>query len=222
MNIKPSIFNVHIKIHKYQEKAVVWGARIIARTNKTLSKWFEQTSKQLKTGENQEFSGCTIKERKITISSKKINSNLLNNIKGRGKNEMQAWVNDEKKVYLSRVVNQEIDNFCNINNCGFSRHERSQVFTLISKHYNLSLDSSCAQSSINQMVSGDTYFRAKIDKLCQGMSRNEKNSTEYDIVNKLSDKFYQENIYNIELNKLRSEVANFITEARENTAAQIE
>ncbi|ECR9671542.1 hypothetical protein F2H39_24945, partial [Salmonella enterica] len=109
------------------------GARTTVRSNNTLSKFFEQISNQLRTDN-------AIKERKIKISSKRINSNLLKNIKGRGKNEMQLWKDDERKVYLSRVINQEIDKFCNVYNCGFSRHERVQVFTLISKHYNLSLD----------------------------------------------------------------------------------
>lgn len=158
--------------------------------------------------------GHTIDAREIKISSKRINSNLLNNIKGKGKNEIQAWKNDEKKVYLSRVVNQEIDNFCEVNRCNVSDHERAQVFTSISNHYNLSLDSSCAQSSINQMVSGNKYFITKMDKLCQGMNRDKKNEIVYKFVNKLSDEFYQKNIHDIDLNKLRSEVANFITEAR--------
>ncbi|ECC3381577.1 hypothetical protein ZB23_17085 [Salmonella enterica subsp. enterica] len=191
------------------------GARTIVKFNNMLSKFFKQIGNKLGVGN-------AIKERKIKISSKRINSNLLKNIKGRGKNEMQDWKDDEKKVYLSRVINQEIDKFCNVYNCGFSHHERVQVFTLISKHYNLSLDFSCAQSSINQMISGDKYFKTKVDKFCQGMSRDEKNSTEYGIVNKLSDKFYQKNIHNIELNKLRSEVANFIAEVKANIAAQVD
>ncbi|EIY6650517.1 hypothetical protein MNG63_004495 [Salmonella enterica] len=191
------------------------GARTTVRSNNTLSKFFEQISNQLRTGN-------AIKERKIKISSKRINSNLLKNIKGRGKNEMQLWKDDERKVYLSRVINQEIDKFCNVYNCGFSRHERVQVFTLISKHYNLSLDFSCAQSSINQMISGDKYFKSKIDKFCQGMSKDEKNSTECGMVKKLSDKFYQTNIHNIDLNKFRSEVANFIAEVRTNIATQVD
>lgn len=191
------------------------GARTTVRSNNTLSKFFEQISNQLRTDN-------AIKERKIKISSKRINSNLLKNIKGRGKNEMQLWKDDERKVYLSRVINQEIDKFCNVYNCGFSRHERVQVFTLISKHYNLSLDFSCAQSSINQMISGDKYFKSKIDKFCQGMSKDEKNSTECGIAKKLSDKFYQKNIHNIDLNKFRNEVANFIVEVRTNIAAQVD
>ncbi|EDI0785119.1 hypothetical protein [Salmonella enterica] len=191
------------------------GARTTVRSNNTLSKFFEQISNQLRTDN-------AIKERKIKISSKRINSNLLKNIKGRGKNEMQLWKDDERKVYLSRVINQEIDKFCNVYNCGFSRHERVQVFTLISKHYNLSLDFSCAQSSINQMISGDKYFKSKIDKFCQGMSKDEKNSTECGIAKKLSDKFYQKYIHNIDLNKFRSEVANFIVEVRTNIAAQVD
>ncbi|EAB6124402.1 hypothetical protein ACEOG4_004266 [Salmonella enterica] len=191
------------------------GARTTVRSNNTLSKFFEQISNQLRTGN-------AIKERKIKISSKRISSNLLKNIKGRGKNEMQLWKDDERKVYLSRVINQEIDKFCNVYNCGFSRHERVQVFTLISKHYNLSLNFSCAQSSINQMISGDKYFKSKIDKFCQGMSKDEKNTTECGMVKKLSDKFYQTNIHNIDLNKFRSEVANFIAEVRTNIATQVD
>ena len=64
------------------------------------------------------------------------------------------------------------------------------------------------------MVLGNKYFITKMDKLCQGMNRDKKNETVYDFVNKLSDEFYQKNIHDIDLNKFRSEVANFITEVR--------
>lgn len=171
----------------------------------------------LRKNNDQELVGKKIESRTIKVSTKRINSCILKNVKGMEGNDIQAWKNDEKKVYLSRVLNQEIDKFCKINNCGFSSHQREQVFNLVSKYYDIVLDSSCAQSSINQMVSGNKYFRNKMDKLCQGMNRNEKNSIEYDFVNKLSDDFYQKNIQSIDLHKFRNDVANFISEARINT-----
>lgn len=182
------------------------GIKTIQRSN------FSKLFNLFRIDKDQKSIDHTIDAREIKISLKRINSNILNNIKG--KNDMQAWKNDEKKVYLSRVVNQEIDNFCKVNQCNVSAHERDQVFTSISNHYNLSLSSSCAQSSINHMVLGNKYFITKMDKLCQGMNRDKKNETVYDFVNKLSDEFYQKNIHDIDINKFRSEVANFITEAR--------
>ncbi|HGB3608599.1 TPA: hypothetical protein ACIVDT_003577, partial [Salmonella enterica subsp. enterica serovar Eastbourne] len=166
--------------HVYQHTHVLdeygyLGTRTI-RKGTTL---FEKVNNSFRTDKSQELSGCTIEGRNIKISLKRINTNILNSIKVRGKDEMQGWKNDERKVYLSLVINQEIDKFCNLNNCGFSRHERDQVFTIISDYYNLSLNSCCAQSFLNQMVSGNKYFRSKMDKLCQGMNRNEKNRTEY-------------------------------------------
>lgn len=88
--------------------------------------------------------------------------------------DIDGWIKDERIVYPSRVINQEIDNYCFQKNAKISTEERQRVFSLVSQENQLTLDVKAAQSSINHVIMGSASFGKKMDALCDGMSRDVK------------------------------------------------
>ncbi|HCZ4708593.1 TPA: hypothetical protein O3H02_004258 [Salmonella enterica subsp. enterica serovar Saintpaul str. CFSAN004144] len=155
--------------------------------------------------------GDKIEERAVKISSKKIGSCIMNTVK----RMQQARGHDERTVCLSLAINQEIDKIYENNKCYSNKYVqevvRQAVFDDFSRHFGIPLDALCAQSTINQMISENDYFRKKIDKFCQGMDEKERNNTEHNIINELADRFYQKNIQNIDLDQFRVDVTEVVS-----------
>ncbi|EIQ34765.1 ipgB2 [Shigella flexneri K-404] len=78
------------------------------------------------------------------------------------------WKNDEKKYYVSRVVNQCIDKFCAEHSRKIGDNLRKQIFKQVEKDYRISLDINAAQSSINRLVSGSSYSKRKWTNFVKG------------------------------------------------------
>ncbi|EJW8512950.1 bfpT-regulated chaperone [Escherichia coli] len=162
-------------------------------------------------GKNDEVIKCSIGERTIRFSVDKFSGNILDTVRRQSAKNIDGWVKDEQMVYPSRVINQEIDNYCLQRNEKIATEVKQRVFSLVSQKYQLSLDIKAAQSSINHVIMGNASFGKKIDALCDGMSRDVKNRTSDSIANLLADKFYQKHIdSDIDIVKLRNEIPDYL------------
>ncbi|EES8349414.1 bfpT-regulated chaperone [Escherichia coli] len=162
-------------------------------------------------GKNDEVIKCSIGERTIRFSVVKFSGNILDTVRRQSAKNIDGWVKDEQMVYPSRVINQEIDNYCLQRNEKITTEVKQRVFSLVSQKYQLSLDIKAAQSSINHVIMGNASFGKKIDALCDGMSRDVKNRTSDSIANLLADKFYQKHIdSDIDIVKLRNEIPDYL------------
>ncbi|EET7339077.1 bfpT-regulated chaperone [Escherichia coli] len=162
-------------------------------------------------GKNDEVIKCSIGERTIRFSVDKFSGNILDTVRRQSAKNIDGWVKDEQMVYPSRVINQEIDNYCLQRNEKITTEVKQRVFSLVSQKYQLSLDIKAAQSSINHVIMGNASFGKKIDALCDGMSRDVKNRTLDSIANLLADKFYQKHIdSDIDIVKLRNEIPDYL------------
>ncbi|EFH2288108.1 bfpT-regulated chaperone [Escherichia coli] len=162
-------------------------------------------------GKNDEVIKCSIGERAIRFSVDKFSGNILDTVRRQSAKNIDGWVKDEQMVYPSRVINQEIDNYCLQRNEKITTEVKQRVFSLVSQKYQLSLDIKAAQSSINHVIMGNASFGKKIDALCDGMSRDVKNRTSDSIANLLADKFYQKHIdSDIDIVKLRNEIPDYL------------
>ncbi|EEV2852519.1 bfpT-regulated chaperone [Escherichia coli] len=162
-------------------------------------------------GKNDEIIKCSIGERTIRFSVDKFSGNILDTVRRQSAKNIDGWVKDEQMVYPSRVINQEIDNYCLQRNEKITTEVKQRVFSLVSQKYQLSLDIKAAQSSINHVIMGNASFGKKIDALCDGMSRDVKNRTSDSIANLLADKFYQKHIdSDIDIVKLRNEIPDYL------------
>ncbi|EOM8911566.1 bfpT-regulated chaperone [Escherichia coli] len=162
-------------------------------------------------GKNDEVIKCSIGERTIRFSVDKFSGNILDTVRRQSAKNIDGWVKDEQMVYPSRVINQEIDNYCLQRNEKITTEVKQRVFSLVSQKYQLSLDIKAAQSSINHVIMGNASFGKKIDALCDGMSRDVKNRTSDSIANLLADKFYQKHIdSDIDIVKLRNEITDYL------------
>ncbi|ENL4443376.1 bfpT-regulated chaperone [Escherichia coli] len=162
-------------------------------------------------GKNDEVIKCSIGERTIRFSVDKFSGNILDTVRRQSAKNIDGWVKDEQMVYPSRVINQEIDNYCLQRNEKITTEVKQRVFSLVSQKYQLSLDIKAAQSSINHVIMGNASFGKKIDALCDGMSRDVKNRTSDSIANLLADKFYQKHIdSDIDIVKLRNEIPDYL------------
>ncbi|EFA7273930.1 bfpT-regulated chaperone [Escherichia coli] len=162
-------------------------------------------------GKNDEVIKCSIGERTIRFSVDKFSGNILDTVGRQSAKNIDGWVKDEQMVYPSRVINQEIDNYCLQRNEKITTEVKQRVFSLVSQKYQLSLDIKAAQSSINHVIMGNASFGKKIDALCDGMSRDVKNRTSDSIANLLADKFYQKHIdSDIDIVKLRNEIPDYL------------
>ncbi|EOK5379483.1 bfpT-regulated chaperone [Escherichia coli] len=162
-------------------------------------------------GKNDEVIKCSIGERTIRFSVDKFSGNIQDTVRRQSAKNIDGWVKDEQMVYPSRVINQEIDNYCLQRNEKITTEVKQRVFSLVSQKYQLSLDIKAAQSSINHVIMGNASFGKKIDALCDGMSRDVKNRTSDSIANLLADKFYQKHIdSDIDIVKLRNEIPDYL------------
>ncbi|HHY2283546.1 TPA: bfpT-regulated chaperone, partial [Escherichia coli] len=162
-------------------------------------------------GKNDEVIKCSMGERTIHFSVRKFSGNILDTVNRQNTKDINGWIKDERIVYPSRVINQEIDNYCFQKNAKISTEERQRVFSLVSHRYQLTLDVKAAQSSINHVIMGNASFGKKIDTLCDSMSRDVKNRTADCIANSLADKFYQKHIEpDIDIVKLRNEIPDYL------------
>ncbi|HGU2915710.1 TPA: bfpT-regulated chaperone [Escherichia coli O103:H2] len=162
-------------------------------------------------GKNDEVIKCSIGERTIRFSVDKFSGNILDTVRRQSAKNIDGWGKDEQMVYPSRVINQEIDNYCLQRNEKITTEVKQRVFSLVSQKYQLSLDIKAAQSSINHVIMGNASFGKKIDALCDGMSRDVKNRTSDSIANLLADKFYQKHIdSDIDIVKLRNEIPDYL------------
>ncbi|EEU2513227.1 bfpT-regulated chaperone [Escherichia coli] len=162
-------------------------------------------------GKNDEVIKCSIGERTIRFSVDKFSGNILDTVRRQSAKNIDGWVKDEQMVYPSRVINQEIDNYCLQRNEKITTEVKQRLFSLVSQKYQLSLDIKAAQSSINHVIMGNASFGKKIDALCDGMSRDVKNRTSDSIANLLADKFYQKHIdSDIDIVKLRNEIPDYL------------
>ncbi|EOQ6579852.1 bfpT-regulated chaperone [Escherichia coli] len=162
-------------------------------------------------GKNDEVIKCSIGERTIRFSVDKFSGNILDTVRRQSAKNIDGWVKDEQMVYPSRVINQEIDNYCLQRNEKITTEVKQRIFSLVSQKYQLSLDIKAAQSSINHVIMGNASFGKKIDALCDGMSRDVKNRTSDSIANLLADKFYQKHIdSDIDIVKLRNEIPDYL------------
>ncbi|ELO6702468.1 type III secretion effector IpgB2, partial [Escherichia coli] len=162
-------------------------------------------------GKVDEIIRCTMGKRIVKISSTKINTSILSSVSEQIGENITDWKNDEKKVYVSRVVNQCIDKFCAEHSREIGDNLRKQIFKQVEKDYRISLDINAAQSSINHLVSGSSYFKKKMDELCEGMNRSVKNDTTSNVANLISDQFFEKNVQYIDLKKLRGNMSDYIT-----------
>ncbi|WXN90749.1 bfpT-regulated chaperone [Escherichia coli] len=162
-------------------------------------------------GKNDEVIKCSMGERTIHFSVRKFSGNILDTVNRQNTKDINGWIKDERIVYPSRVINEEIDNYCFQKNAKISTEERQRVFSLVSQRYQLTLDVKAAQSSINHVIMGNASFGKKIDTLCDSMSRDVKNRTADCIANLLADKFYQKHIEpDIDIVKLRNEIPDYL------------
>nr|WP_319789161.1 bfpT-regulated chaperone [Escherichia coli]MDX5556212.1 bfpT-regulated chaperone [Escherichia coli] len=165
-------------------------------------------------GKNDEVVKCSMGKRTIRFSVHKFSSNILKMVGKQCTKNIDGWIKDERVVYPSRVINQEIDNYCFPKNVKISTEERKRVFSLVSQEYELALDVKAAQSSINHTIMGSASFCKKMDALSGGMSRNVKNRTSDSIANLLADKFYQKHIdSDVDIVKLRNEIPDYLRRA---------
>ncbi|EFF0785140.1 T3SS effector guanine nucleotide exchange factor EspM2 [Escherichia albertii] len=165
-------------------------------------------------GKNDEVVKCSIGERTISFSVRKFSRNILDTVNRQSAKDIDGWIKDERIVYPSRVINQEIDNYCFQKNAKISTEERQRVFSLVSQENQLTLDVKAAQSSINHVIMGSASFGKKMDALCDGMSRDVKNRTSDTIANLLADKFYQKHIdSDIDIAKLRNDIPAYLMRA---------
>ncbi|BDQ91869.1 TPA: T3SS effector guanine nucleotide exchange factor EspM1 [Escherichia coli] len=163
-------------------------------------------------GKNDEVVKCSMGERSICFNVNKFSGCILETVSRQSTKDIHGWVSDERTVYPSRVINQEIDNCCLQKNAKISSEERKMVFSLVSKEFELTLDVKAAQSSINHIIIGNASFGKKMDALCDGMSRSVKNSTTDYIANVLADKFYQKHIApGVDIVKLRNEIPGYMS-----------
>ncbi|MEH4348272.1 bfpT-regulated chaperone [Escherichia coli] len=150
----------------------------------------------------------------LSFSVRKFSRNILDTVNRQSAKDIDGWIKDERIVYPSRVINQEIDNYCFQKNAKISTEERQRVFSLVSQENQLTLDVKAAQSSINHVIMGSASFGKKMDALCDGMSRDVKNRTSDTIANLLADKFYQKHIdSDIDIVKLRNDIPAYLMRA---------
>ncbi|EEU9596810.1 bfpT-regulated chaperone [Escherichia albertii] len=165
-------------------------------------------------GKNDEVIKCSVGGRTISFSVRKFSGNILDTVSRQSAKNIDGWVRDEQVVYPSRVINQEIDNYCLQKNAKITTEVRQRVFSLVSQEYQLTLDVKAAQSSINHVIMGNASFGKKMDALCEGASRDVKNRTADSIANLLADKFYQKHIdSDIDIVKLRNDIPNYLMRA---------
>lgn len=62
-------------------------------------------------GKNDEVVKCSIGERTISFSVRKFSGNILETVRRQSTKDIDEWIKDERIVYPSRVINQEIDNY---------------------------------------------------------------------------------------------------------------
>ncbi len=91
-------------------------------------------------GKNDEVVKCSIGERTISFSVRKFSRNILDTVNRQSAKDIDGWIKDERIVYPSRVINQEIDNYCFQKNAKISTEERQRVFSLVSQENQLTLD----------------------------------------------------------------------------------
>ncbi|HFO8702657.1 TPA: bfpT-regulated chaperone, partial [Escherichia coli] len=63
-------------------------------------------------GKNDEVVKCSMGKRTIRFSVHKFSSNILKMVGKQCTKNIDGWIKDERVVYPSRVINQEIDNYC--------------------------------------------------------------------------------------------------------------
>lgn len=63
-------------------------------------------------GKNDEVIKCSMGERTIHFSVRKFSGNILDTVNRQNTKDINGWIKDERIVYPSRVINQEIDNYC--------------------------------------------------------------------------------------------------------------
>lgn len=63
-------------------------------------------------GKNDEVVKCSMGERSIRFNVNKFSGCILETVSRQRTKDIHGWVSDERTVYPSRVINQEIDNCC--------------------------------------------------------------------------------------------------------------
>lgn len=63
-------------------------------------------------GKKNEVVKCSMGKRTIRFSVHKFSSNILKMVGKQSTKDIDGWIKDERIVYPSRVINQEIDNYC--------------------------------------------------------------------------------------------------------------
>lgn len=63
-------------------------------------------------GKNDEVVKCSMGERSIRFNVNKFSGCILETVSRQSTKDIHGWVSDERTVYPSRVINQEIDNCC--------------------------------------------------------------------------------------------------------------
>ncbi|WDC32344.1 bfpT-regulated chaperone (plasmid) [Escherichia albertii] len=153
--------------------------------------------------------------RTISFSVNQMNKMILKTVTRQSTKEIDAWKNDERIVYPSRLVNMGIDKHCSENSTSMAGVIRQRVFTLIEEELGIKLDSNAAQTSIIHIINGNGEFGKKLASLCEGMSRDDKNKISDIVANKLADRFFERQLGNkIDIKKLQCNVESYIVLAK--------
>ncbi|EHH5213298.1 secretion protein EspT, partial [Escherichia coli] len=132
------------------------------------------------------------------------------NLKNEGKKN--EWMKEESICFVSRDVNKLLDMFAKNNQTNIPKGVRERVFQLASFYCGFSLDARCAQASTHHMILNSQYFQKKMDTLLTSVDINVRNQCVRTALSSLADTFFENNVNNIDMNKLRDRVHNTIVQ----------
>ena len=142
----------------------------------------------------------------------RLESELIQCINLKNEGKKNEWMKEESICFVSRDVNKLLDMFAKNNQTNIPKGVRERVFQLASFYCGFSLDASCAQASTHHMILNSQYFQKKMDTLLTSVDINVRNQCVRTALSSLADTFFENNVNNIDMNKLRDRVHNTIVQ----------
>ncbi|HBJ0877731.1 TPA: secretion protein EspT, partial [Escherichia coli] len=163
-------------------------------------------------GPNKVIDGFFFGSRKISFSYSRLEKELIACINLKNAGKMNEWMREERICFVSRDVNKQLDDFAKNNQIIIPGSIRERVFQHASFHCGFSLDVRCAQTSIYHMILNSRYFHKKMDALLGTTDPTLRNQFVRTALNSLADTFFEQNVSQIDMNKLRDKVYDAIVQ----------
>ncbi|EPY8571425.1 T3SS effector protein Map [Shigella flexneri] len=155
----------------------------------------------------------------LVINHGKLTNQLLQAVaKQTRSGDTQQWFQQEQTTYISKTVNQTMDDYCRSNNSVISQATKGRIFSAVESAIQQPLDVNCAQSSIEHFLQSNKYFNKKVDEHCgKNVDPITRFNTQTKLIKEVSQELFEKNFDGLKVSEIKAITQNAIAENVQDT-----